>query len=501
MDTDRPSLHLDRAEARSVAGDLVALPCFQDDLRAPAIAAVDAALDGALLRLAEEEGFAGKKEQTLLLHTLSKLGASRVLLFGLGPRKDLSLPDLRHYAARAVRAGVRAGGKSVAVALPADECGPLAVQLAAEGALLGRYRYDRYLTGERAKPDKIESVRLLVHPEAPSNGSLEKAIDRGRAIALGAMAARDLVNAPASEVTPDFLADYARAIAARSGGKVECKVLGRKECAELGMNLFLAVAAGSECEPRFIHLSYKPAGATRRFVVIGKGVTFDSGGLSLKPAASMEDMKIDMAGGAVALTTAEVVAKLGSPFEVHAICAATENMPSGKAYRPGDVFTGMGGKSVEVLNTDAEGRLTLADALAYAIKLSPAEVVDLATLTGACMVALGPHIAGVMSNDDAFAQRWLQAAGTVGEDMWRLPLPERLREAIKSEIADMKNIGDRWGGALTAGLFLKEFVGEVPWVHVDLAAPASMDKEYGAYTKGGSGFALATLVEYLCPRA
>jgi leucyl aminopeptidase len=501
MDTTRPALHLERIEPRAVAGDLLALPCFQGDLRAAPIAGVDAALDGALLRLEEEESFAGKKDQTLLVHTLGKAGASRVLLLGMGPRAELALPELRHFAARAVRTGARAGARSVAVALPADECGPVAVQLAAEGALLGRYRFDRYLTGDRAKPDKLETVRLLVHPEAPRDGSLERAVERGRAVAGGVIAARDLVNAPASEVTPDRLAEHARDIAARSGGAIECKVLGRPECAALGMNLYLAVAAGSDREPRFIHLSYRPAGATRRFVAIGKGITFDSGGLSLKPANAMEDMKIDMAGGAVVLTAAEVVARLGSPYEFHAICAATENMPSGKAYRPGDVFTGMGGKSVEVLNTDAEGRLTLADALAYAVQLQPQEIVDLATLTGACMVALGPHIAGVMGNDQAFVDRWLATARAAGEDMWQLPLPERLREAIKSEVADMKNIGERWGGAITAGLFLKEFAGDVPWVHVDLAAPASMEKEYGIYTKGGTGFALATMVEYLCPRS
>jgi len=500
MDTTRPQLHIERAEPRSLQGDLCALPCFEDDLRAPAIAALDAALDGVLLRMAEEESFTGKKDQTLLVHTLGKVGVSRVMLMGLGKRRELEIPDLRHFAARAIRAGARSGAKRVAVGLPADECGPIAVQLAAEGALLGRYRFDRYLTGDRKKPDKIENVHLVVQPDAAKDGSLERAVERARAIAEGTVAARDLVNAPASEVTPDHLADYARQIAAGSGGKVECKVLDRQACKELGMNLFLAVAAGSDREPRFIHLSYKPKNASRRFVVIGKGVTFDSGGLSLKPAASMEDMKVDMAGGAVALTAVGVIAKLGSPHEVHGICAATENMPSGKAYRPGDVVTGMGGKSVEVLNTDAEGRLTLADALAYAVKLGPAEIVDLATLTGACMVALGPHLAGVMGNDEAFIARWLETARACGEDMWHLPLPDRLREALKSEVADMKNVGDRWGGALTAGLFLKEFVGEVPWVHVDIAAPASMDKEYGAYTKGGSGFGLATLAEYLCPR-
>jgi leucyl aminopeptidase len=267
------------------------------------------------------------------------------------------------------------------------------------------------------------------------------------------------------------------------------------------MGMYLAVAQGSDEEPRFIHLSYKPAGAKRRVALIGKGVTFDSGGLSLKPSQSMEDMKIDMSGAAAVLSAIAALAQLKAPVEVHAIAACTENMPSGKAYKLGDVLRSMAGKTVEINNTDAEGRLTLGDAITYAKQLEPDEVFDFATLTGACMVALGPHTAGVMTNAAAVSERWLAAAKGAGEDMWPLPLPERLKDQLKSDIADMKNTGERWGGALTAGLFLKEFAGDTPWVHVDLAGPASADKENGATAKGGTGFAVATICEYLAPRS
>jgi leucyl aminopeptidase len=233
-------------------------------------------------------------------------------------------------------------------------------------------------------------------------------------------------------------------------------------------------------------------------VLVGKGVTFDSGGLSLKPNDSMLDMKTDMAGAAAVLAALDATARLRLPIEVHAIAPCTENMLSGRSYKLGDVVRSKAGKTVEINNTDAEGRLILADALAYALELRPDVLIDFATLTGACIVALGPHIAGVMGNDDALLAQWLAAAKAAGEEMWHLPLPDRLMDQLKSEIADMKNTGERWGGALTAGLFLKEFVGSVPWVHVDLAGPSSTDKDGGGHIgKGGTGFAVSTIIEYL----
>jgi leucyl aminopeptidase len=238
-------------------------------------------------------------------------------------------------------------------------------------------------------------------------------------------------------------------------------------------------------------------GARRRIVLVGKGVTFDSGGLSLKTNEGMLDMKTDMAGAAAVLAAIAAAAREKLPIEVHALAACTENMPSGSSYKLGDVIASMAGKTVEITNTDAEGRLTLADALTFGLQLEPDAIIDLATLTGACIVALGPHTAGVMSNDDALASEWIAAAGAAGEEVWRLPLPPRLIEQLKSEVADMKNTGERWGGALTAGLFLREFVGTTPWVHVDIAGPSSADKEFAHVSKGGTGFGVATILSFL----
>jgi leucyl aminopeptidase len=257
------------------------------------------------------------------------------------------------------------------------------------------------------------------------------------------------------------------------------------------------VAQGSHEEPRFIHLAWKPPGARRRLVLVGKGVTFDSGGLSLKTNEGMLDMKTDMAGAAAVLAATIAAGEEKLPIEVHALAACTENMPSGNSYKLGDVIRSLNGKTVEINNTDAEGRLTLADAMTFGLRLRPDALLDFATLTGACMVALGPHIAGLMSNDDELAGAFLSAAEQSGEEMWRLPLPPRLGEQLKSEIADLKNTGERWGGALTAGLFLKEFAGDVPWAHVDIAGPSSANKEQGHVAKGGTGFGVASILKYL----
>jgi leucyl aminopeptidase len=264
------------------------------------------------------------------------------------------------------------------------------------------------------------------------------------------------------------------------------------------MGCFLGVAQGSDEPPKFIHMSYRPKqGARGRICLIGKGVTFDSGGYSLKPTDGMLDMKMDMAGAAAVIAAFEGAVQLDLPWEVHAVVAATENMVSGRAYRLGDILVAANGKTVEINNTDAEGRLTLADALVYCSRLEPDMMLDFATLTGACMVALGPKIGGVMAKDDALAEDWLAAAERTGESMWRLPLPDDLKEQLKSKVADMKNTGERWGGALTAGLFLSEFIEGRRWLHVDIAGPAMASKPYGVTTQGGTGFPVATILEFL----
>jgi leucyl aminopeptidase len=495
------SVHSD--DPATFATALLALPCFDDGWKeSPAFAAVDKKLDGQLARIAHEEQWKPELRKTLVVHTLGKLPAERVLLFGLGARKDFDPASLRHLGAQAVKSAQSASLSSTAVLMPAFDtptANERAVEFLTEGLALGNYVFDRYLTGDKKRPRTVETASVLV---AENYGeSARKIAKRGEVIASAIAHARDLVNEPAAEITPTRFAHIAEKVAKDKG--LTIRVLGPKECRELGMGMFLGVAQGSVEEPRLIHLTWKPKGKKggKKIVLIGKGVTFDSGGLSLKPSDAMIDMKIDMSGAAAVLSAGAALADLGCAHEVHVISALTENMPSGSSYRLGDVLKSMNGKTVEINNTDAEGRLTLGDAITYAKKeCAPDEIYDFATLTGACMVALGPHVAGVMSNDDEVANRWLASAKAAGEEMWRLPLPPRLMEGLKSEVADMRNTGPRYGGALTAGLFLKQFVGDTPWVHVDLAGPASADKEWGYVASGGTGFAVATIVEHLVPR-
>jgi leucyl aminopeptidase len=307
-----------------------------------------------------------------------------------------------------------------------------------------------------------------------------------------------LIKEPAATITPEALAADALAIAKKHKGTLSATVLDAKQCEALGMGMFLAVGRGSEQEPRFIHMIYKPAKKPKKKICfIGKGITFDSGGYSLKSSQAMEDMKVDMSGAAAVISAMDAIATLGSDHEVHAVAACCENLVSGRAYKLGDVLASMDGTTVEINNTDAEGRLTLGDAITYARKkIQPDEMFDFATLTGACIVALGPYTAGVMSDHDNLVRNWMAAAARMGEDMWRMPLTSRLREQLKSQIADIRNTGDRFGGAITAALFLKTFTKETPWVHVDMAGPASLTTTKPSQPKGGTGFAVSTIIEY-----
>jgi leucyl aminopeptidase len=380
--------------------------------------------------------------------------------------------------------------------------------MAVEGLHLGLYRFSRYLTAEDAKkPQPLARFGWFLDlkgkkPSAAQARQLAQAMQRGRVIATAINHARDLINEPAAVMTPVALASDAQAIAKKHKGALTVTVLDQKKCADLGMGMFLAVGQGSDQELRFIHMTYKPAKkAKKKICFIGKGITFDSGGYSLKPSNAMEDMKIDMSGAAAVISAMDAIALLGSEHEIHAVAACCENMVSGRAYKLGDVLKSMDGTTVEINNTDAEGRLTLGDALTYArTKIEPDEIFDFATLTGACMVALGPFTAGVMSDSEGLVRNWLAVADRTGEDMWRLPLIPRLREQLKSPIADMRNTGDRMGGAITAGLFLKTFVKDVPWVHVDIAGPASTTAARPSQPKGGTGFAVASIVEYATHR-
>ncbi len=471
----------------------------------------DEALGGHLAERAEAEEFAGRPGQVLFSDR--QLGEARALcVVGAGEMSGFDAGRIRDLAANGIRVARRIGAARVVMALPpvSPKHTDRTLQLAIEGALLGSYRFNKYRTDDSRRNDAVKTVVLTFERGRGAAGGkkrgkqtaaqareLKASIDRARIVAEAVCHARDLINEPAAVMTPSRMADEARQVGKRHG--VAVKVLGPKECEKLGMGMFLAVGQGSEQESRFIHMTYTPAKRPkRRIALIGKGVTFDSGGYSLKPSQAMEDMKIDMSGAAAVIAAMGAIAQIGSPHEVHAIAACCENLVSGRAYKLGDVLKSMDGTTVEINNTDAEGRLTLGDAITYArSKIQPDQMIDLATLTGACHIALGPYMAGVMSDDENLTESWLSAARAAGEEMWRLPLHWRLREQLKSPLADLRNTGERYGGALTAGLFLKHFARDTPWLHVDIAGPASNAREFGAVPRGGTGFAVATLVEFV----
>jgi len=502
-----PSVTSLAAEEADAQTDALGIITFEEDfpeLADPLLHAADLALGGNLRQACAEERFRGKTGQSFVIHTNGALYARRIALAGAGSRAAYVPADAQHAVAKLVRLASGAGARSLTLRStwqaprPDDELAWL--EAAARGARLGAYRFEKYLGEDGRRPNPLVAVQIA-RSTAITASQAEAALARGSRVATAVANARDLVNEPAGTLTPVALATIAAERAATVG--VQATLLGPAECRARGMGLFLAVSQGSAEEPRFIHLAWRPqprSGTTtplKRVVLIGKGVTFDSGGLSLKTNDGMLGMKADMAGAAAVLSATLVAAEEQLPVEVHALCACTENMPSGTSYKLGDVIRSMSGKTVEITNTDAEGRLTLADAITYGLELAPDMVLDFATLTGACMVALGPHTAGVMTNDDRLAEAWLAAARAAGEDMWPLPLPSRLKKQLKSEVADLRNTGDRWGGALIAGLFLKEFVGTVPWIHVDIAGPATADKEWGVYGKGATGFGVPSIVEYL----
>jgi leucyl aminopeptidase len=432
--------------------------------------------------------------------------ARKVLLLGLGPRAKAAgwLAEggepLRVAAGKAARQA-KGGTLVVALAGLSDLLGadPATLARAAvEGALLGAYRFARYRK-EAAQAGGPTALVVTVAPAQARAREVKAAVELGRRLAVAVAWARDLVNLGPAECTPAILAGAAVKAGAAAG--LRCAVRGPREIAKLRMGMFQGVTRGSEEPPRLVTLSWVPRGAgarARPVVLVGKAITFDSGGLSLKPSDSMITMNSDMAGAAAVAAAMQVVAALAPPFPVHAVFGACENMPSGKAYKPSDVLTAVDGQTVEITNTDAEGRLVLGDVLAWAAgQWKPAALIDVATLTGACMVALGWTTAGVMGPDGPVVEGVLAAARRAGEEAWRLPLVDSLAENLKSERADLKNAGDRMGGAMSAALFLQKFVKDAPWAHLDIAGPSHSPKERGYVAAGGTGYAVRTLVEFV----
>lgn len=488
---------VDAAPASVEADALVVGHYAEEPKPRDVVAALDGALGGHLADVFAAERFQGKPGQVTYVHAGGRLPARRVVVVGLGKRGDLTLETIRRAASAGLRRARDLGARAVAIELLGERLSTRArAHAVTEGAILGAYMFEQY---RREKADKrVEELRL-VEPDAAQRPEATEGARTGEVFAEATCFARDLVNSPANDVHPTYLAKVATRIAREA--RLGVKVLDRAECQKLGMGAFLGVAMGSAQPPKFIHLSYTPGGkrgGRRRVAVIGKGITFDSGGLDLKTADSMLRMKDDMSGAAAVLAIMRALPALAPAVEVHGLVAATENMPSGSALRPGDVLRAMNGTTIEVGNTDAEGRLTLADAIVYASeKVKADEIIDMATLTGACVVALGPLCSGLFANDQALADRLLKAAEQAGERVWQLPLIDEYREHLKSDVADLNNVGPRGGGAITAGLFLKEFAGDRPWAHLDIAGPAFVEKDTPLGPKGATGAAVRTLLTYL----
>jgi leucyl aminopeptidase len=466
-----------------------------------ATGAVDGALGGQIRELLSWGDFKGKLNDTALLYPGDAFPARRVLIVGLGKREEFDLDKVRQVSATAARRAHSLGVTRYATIVHGAGAAGLdpeqAAQVLAEGTSLSQYRFmeHRTETDESAEPNELEEVLVVVfNPELIP--TIEQGVRAGEAIAAAVKCVRDLVNQPANYATPSILADEALCIAEATG--LSFQALGPAQMRQLGMGALLAVAQGSVQEPRLIILEHNPTSEQQDpIVLVGKGITFDSGGISLKGRENMEKMKGDMAGGAAVLGTMQAVATLGIGQRVIGLVPATENLPGGSAYKPGDVVKAITGKTIEIISTDAEGRLILADALGYAQRYDPVAVVDLATLTGACFVALGTVAAGLFSNNDPLAARIGEASKVTGEKVWRMPLWAEYAEQLKSDVADMKNVGGRPAGAITAAMLLSKFAGDYPWAHLDIAGVSGSEKDLPHQPKGATGYGVRLLVQLL----
>ena len=463
-----------------------------------ATGAVDRALDGAISNLIEDGEVTGKRGEMTLMHTMGKISPARVLVAGLGSQDDFDAEVVRRVSSEALRYLRRRGiCKAVTIAHGAG-IGGLSPQesgmAVSEGSILGLYRFDRYHTNGDDGDSDFEGLTIAELDEARA-AEISAGVSKGQAMAEATMIARNLVNEPANIMTPTTMAEIARGVAEANGLGFE--VLDNADMREKGMGAFLGVAQGSEEPAKLIILTYEgdPGNPGNNLGLIGKGITFDTGGISLKPAAGMESMKGDMAGGASVIAAMQIVAGLKPRINVTGMVAATENMPGGSAQRPGDVVTAMNGKTIEVINTDAEGRLVLADTLCLARERGITRLVDIATLTGAMVTTLGKACTGVMGNDDGLIGDIISAGKQKGEKFWQLPMFDEYKELIRSDVADMKNSGGRQAGSISAAFLLKEFVGGASWAHLDIAGTSTSDKASGYLVKGATGTPARTLAQ------
>ncbi|HEU4394258.1 MAG TPA: leucyl aminopeptidase [Planctomycetota bacterium] len=482
---------------------VLALFLFEGDGPLPrAAAAVDEAVGGLVSRVRQSGEFPGKARETLVLHSTAKKGPRRVLLAGLGKPAEFTVDGFRRAAGAAALAARGAKAGEMSVVLPATDRAPRDAVAAAlvEGATLASYEFRRHKTGEGAVPESALSKVTVVEEESAGRDALDRGLALGRALSDAALWARDVGNTPGNEGTPGYLADRATEIAAESGMKLT--VLERADMEREGMGGILGVARGTQEPPKFIVLEHNSGKADLPcFALVGKGITFDSGGISIKPAENMHEMKFDKCGGVAVLATMRAIGRLRIPLRVVGVVPATENLPSGTAYKPGDVVKSLGGRTIEVLNTDAEGRMLLVDGIAYAKRYKPRAIVDLATLTGACVVALGDAASGLFSTDEPLAAALLRAAEASGERSWRMPLYADYTEQIRSDVADFKNTGGRSAGACTAAALLQAHAEGTPWAHLDIAGTAWATKDRDYLRKGATGVGPRTLVRWLLAEA
>lgn len=463
---------------------------------------IDKILKGFLQETLNQEEFKAKEGEIIGIPLSKKLLIPKVFVLGLGDKNKFNGNILRKAMA-VFSANIKNKTQSVSlIPLLKTESNletNVLAQSISEGFLLGAYTFNKYKKQEEGKKT-LETI-IISEPNKNTALKIKEGVKRGETFAKAVTIARDLVNEPSFIVNPTFLANMAKDIA-RKNPQIKCAVYEKEELEKMGMNAFLGVARGADTPPKFIYLEYLPAGRQasqdKKTAIVGKGITFDSGGVSIKPGDAMKDMKIDMAGAAAVLGVFSVISEIKPKHTVLGLIAATPNLISGKSIVPGDVVRAYNGKTIEILNTDAEGRVTLADSLSFAVKKGASEIVDLATLTGACEVALGTDIAGLFSNNDILKDKIKQAAGETGEKIWELPLANEYKELNKSEVADISNIpSSRYGGAITAALFLEEFIDNKPWVHLDIAGPAYQAKAYDLGPKGGTGFGVRLVLEYL----
>ena len=475
-------------DVRSYKGDSVSVFVYEEDFRP--VARLSRGLSNRVKKVIDKENFKGKEGEILKVPTVG-LSSDFVYVVGLGKKEKVGEDTFRRASAVLIKRLMKDKVKRTLIVAPRrGDLGYELTKAITEGLILGTYRFDKYKSKKEDEKFEVEEVNIY--------RADDKGIEIGKIFAEAQNYARALVNEPGNVINPITLAEEAQKLAREYG--LECKVFDEKQIQEMGMMALYSVGKGSATPPRFIHLTYKPQGKPKeKIAIVGKGLTFDSGGLNIKPENYMRTMKMDKSGACAVLGIMKAVAQLKPQVEVHGIIAAAENMPDGNAYRPDDVIRARNGKYIEIDNTDAEGRVTMADSLSYASELKPDKIIDMATLTGACMVALGEYTAGLFTNAPDFANEIKEIAKRTGERVWELPMDdERLRKKIKNTVADVLNTGGRYGGAITAAMFLEEFVGEgIKWVHLDIAGPAWSKEEYGYYTKGGTGFGVRTCLEYI----